>query len=424
MTFLTRLIASLSSWGYRLLFEIDNWIGLPQKLVATLHFRKNWKSYINRLQSPQKAKLWIHGASVGELEDLSAYFSDPQALLQSGYSEEDIIITASSISAKKKLSQLLDKYNFAYAGPLPPEMTREVQDFFNTLNPELLVLSQTDIWPNLLFRAQTQLRKGIFWIPQKTRKPTLLSKLYLEPLLRSIGQKSPQGSDYPLSSLENTGRDYVGIPRIDQISKRISKAKQQTEHALKTYDLDPQADKINILLASCYIDDALIFAKALHKIPSQQRQQLHIVAIPHEFKDENTLAKIKAHLPQAHPLGVGGILVEAYQNFDLCYVGGGFKTGLHNVLEPALWEKPVLIGPKDAKQADVPLLKQLGIVRSVHNDQQLAEMLNSFISSDNFRQTWHSSAQNGAKKLWQESGSAHRIAQSVKKIKDSPTKHP
>lgn len=415
--FLMNLIAGLSSLSYRLMFVIDNWIGLPKKVVETLHFRKNWKSYINSLQSPQKAKLWIHGASVGELEDLSAYFTDSQALMQSGYNEEDIIVTASSISAKKKLSKLFDKYNFAYAGPLPPENTSAVREFFEILNPELLVLSQTDIWPNLFRHARKQLSKGVFWIPQKPRKATLLTRLFLEPLLKSIGQKYEKTNDYQNHLLKNISNDYVGIPRIDQITKRIKNAKLQNAHVLNQYDLGPKNDKINVLLASCYPEDAAIFAKAFQKIPRTQREQFHIVAIPHEFKDENTLAKINAQLPQAKTLAVGGILVEAYQGFDICYVGGGFKTGLHNVLEPALWELPVLIGPREDKQSDVPMLKQLGILRGVNNDHQLAEMLNTFAVSENFRKNWSASAKSGAQKLWQEAGSAGRIANSVKKMK-------
>jgi 3-deoxy-D-manno-octulosonic-acid transferase len=44
-----------------------------------------------------------------------------------------------------------------------------------------------------------------------------------------------------------------------------------------------------------------------------------------------------------------GKLSKIYKYADVAYVGGGFGTGLHNVLEPAVWGKPIIIGPEYQK---------------------------------------------------------------------------
>ena len=41
-----------------------------------------------------------------------------------------------------------------------------------------------------------------------------------------------------------------------------------------------------------------------------------------------------------------GLLTKIYSYADVAYVGGGFKTGLHNTLEPAVFGIPVIIGPE------------------------------------------------------------------------------
>ncbi|MGD1947429.1 MAG: 3-deoxy-D-manno-octulosonic acid transferase [Croceivirga sp.] len=58
-----------------------------------------------------------------------------------------------------------------------------------------------------------------------------------------------------------------------------------------------------------------------------------------------------------------GLLTKIYSYADMAYVGGGFSTGLHNTLEPAVFGIPVLIGPHyegfyEAKE----LVSQKGII--------------------------------------------------------------
>jgi 3-deoxy-D-manno-octulosonic-acid transferase len=55
-----------------------------------------------------------------------------------------------------------------------------------------------------------------------------------------------------------------------------------------------------------------------------------------------------------------GLLNRLYKLGDICYVGGGFGDGVHNILEAAVWGKPVLFGPNHKKFTEAKELLNLG----------------------------------------------------------------
>ncbi len=64
-----------------------------------------------------------------------------------------------------------------------------------------------------------------------------------------------------------------------------------------------------------------------------------------------------------------GILMALYQYADVAYVGGSFRQGIHNVLEPAVYGIPVVYGPKHTNsQEAIELVRRGG--GFVVNDQQ------------------------------------------------------
>ena len=66
------MISFLSSVAYSAAELADKWLPLPTKLSQTLELKRHWKDEIAPDSINSKSpSLWIHGASVGELEDLS-----------------------------------------------------------------------------------------------------------------------------------------------------------------------------------------------------------------------------------------------------------------------------------------------------------------------------------------------------------------
>ncbi len=76
-----------------------------------------------------------------------------------------------------------------------------------------------------------------------------------------------------------------------------------------------------------------------------------------------------------------GMLTKIYNYAEIAYVGGGFSTGLHNTLEPAVFGIPVIIGPnyQGFKEAE-DLIAQKGIL-SIHDSWSLSETLKRLLDN-------------------------------------------
>ena len=80
-----------------------------------------------------------------------------------------------------------------------------------------------------------------------------------------------------------------------------------------------------------------------------------------------------------------GLLTKIYSYADIAYVGGGFNTGLHNTLEPAVFGIPVVIGPEYQKfQEAVDLVSQKGIL-SVSDKESYNNILEKLVTSSSYR---------------------------------------
>ncbi len=80
-----------------------------------------------------------------------------------------------------------------------------------------------------------------------------------------------------------------------------------------------------------------------------------------------------------------GILTQIYAYADIGYVGGAFKTGLHNILEPATYGTPVVIGPKYSKFQEAKDLVALGSCLVVNNTEELSATFNRLITDADYR---------------------------------------
>jgi 3-deoxy-D-manno-octulosonic-acid transferase len=76
-----------------------------------------------------------------------------------------------------------------------------------------------------------------------------------------------------------------------------------------------------------------------------------------------------------------GILTKIYSYADIAYVGGGFgNPGVHNILEPATFGIPIVIGPNYSHFAEAIELVQIGGCISVNNPENFQAILNELIS--------------------------------------------
>lgn len=82
-----------------------------------------------------------------------------------------------------------------------------------------------------------------------------------------------------------------------------------------------------------------------------------------------------------------GILSKLYYYADVAYIGGGFnKSGIHNTLEAAVYNKPVIFGPNYQKFIEAVTLINNGGAFSYSNENQLTIIINNFLKDNNHLQ--------------------------------------
>lgn len=77
-----------------------------------------------------------------------------------------------------------------------------------------------------------------------------------------------------------------------------------------------------------------------------------------------------------------GLLSKLYRFGDLAYVGGGFTTGIHNILEPASYGIPVLFGPKHQRFVEAKMLIDTGQAQSVHDQESVLKAIKTALNSN------------------------------------------
>ena len=81
---------------------------------------------------------------------------------------------------------------------------------------------------------------------------------------------------------------------------------------------------------------------------------------------------------------VVGILSKLYWHGQIAYLGGGFTSGVHNVMEPAIARLPVLFGPKYSRSHEAGELIRSGGGYSVGNAKETYEILGKLLEDKNY----------------------------------------
>lgn len=399
---------------------LDALVGLPKSLSESLQWRRHWKFFLQN-KAP-KPTLWIHGASVGELEDLASFYLNKTFLNQAGYEYESLVITSSSISAESYLKKIKDSYPVLYAGPLPPENSLAINEFLEFLNPEILLLSHSDLWPLLLQKAQKQASfKGMIWLPAKaSAAQKIFENIVLPHKLLALGYRHYEDESLFRERLKNysTQFKWIGNPRIDRILERVNIQKNMDQPVLESFRANPDPSKINLILGSAWPEDAVQLNEAYSKLSQNDQLRFQIVVMPHLSDDIHIVAQIQNILPYARVIATQGILLEAYQNFDLAFVGGGFKNGLHNIVESLLWAIPTVCGPNLSHQSEAPLLAQKGSLFPVQNSEELYQLLTQALNASELSQM-KETASLAALELSKSRGASKRLSDLISEFKTS-----
>lgn len=335
-----------------------------------------------------KKYVWFHAASLGEYEQGVPVMKSYRAQ----FPDHKIILTFFSPSGYevRKDTPLADVVCY-----LPLDTSSNVKRFLQEVNPISAFFIKYEYWPNYLKELKrrsvpTYIISGIFserqvffkWYGGLYRKCLndisyfFVQDLTSKKLLNQLGKQNVDVSgdtrfDRVLEILEaDNTLDYVEEFVEDKLTVVIGSSWPKDEEYLMSY------------INTC--DKPVKWIIAPHNIKSDQIKNLYEncskKAVLFSEKEGNKLADYDVFI-----VDTIGVLTKIYSYGDIGYVGGGFENGIHNILEPATFGMPVIIGPKFQKFKEAVDLVSVGGCVSVASKEELHQSLDKLLNDDSLR---------------------------------------
>lgn len=343
------------------------------KAQRWLNGRKHWQARMR--QEITGPIVWIHAASLGEFEQGRPVLE----AIRTTYPSYKILLTFFSPSGYE-VRKNYKGADFIYY--LPLDTRRNARELLDIAQPALAIFIKYEFWYHYLTelyarKIPTLLVSGIFRKEQVFFKGHgAMFRQLLQQLTHIFVQN--EGSLRLLQGIGLRNASISGDTRFDRVSALLQ------EHT----DLPEIASFIagsQVMVAgSTWPEDE----KLLNEWWQQEsRPGLKLIIAPHEIQ-ESHIQDILTLFPTARRFSALktdqtatgqvliidniGMLTALYRYATVTYVGGGFgKDGIHNLLEPAVYSKPVIIGPEYSKYFEAVELVAAGGALVITNAAQL-----------------------------------------------------
>lgn len=358
------------------------------KLSLFVKGRKETISLLNQSISKEDKVIWIHAASLGEYEQGLPVIEQ----LKIHHPTHKIILTFFSPSGYevKKNSKIADVICY-----LPMDTKRKVSSFLAAAHPDIAIFIKYEIWPNYL-SALKKAHTPTFLISALFKEKQVFFKKYGGFMRRSLHKFTHffvqnEKSKSLLNSVGFTNVTIAGDTRFDRVSE-ILKRDNELDF-MKRF----KKDQFCFVSGSTWAEDE----KNIINYINNNTHPIKFVIAPHTIKDnhiQEVIQSIDKKVVRYTNLEHGdlenyevlvidtiGLLTKIYSYADIAYVGGGFVTGLHNTLEPAVFGVPVVIGPQFKGFAEAEELVQLGGVISIKSNSQFQEVVDKCFNSNDYR---------------------------------------
>ncbi len=335
----------------------------------------------------------VHCASLGEYEMAKPIIEG----IREQHSKSDIVLTFFSPSGYE---QVKDDNSADLTIYLPFDSVQSVNWFYKKLQPQKLILTSYEIWPNLIWLAK---HHNITSYVTSARLRSGSAKTW--PIIRNFYSTVFRDIDhiYPITETdmaliqkyfdlsEHTEIDVLGNTRYDRVLER-------SQHHKDTHLL-PQGfqHQPTVIAGSIWPNDNRVILPALMQI-LQDYEQLKLVLAPHEPNTHHLseleqwcidnqlsyrlLSETNGDHNRSRIILVDsvGVLAELYRDGDIAFVGGAFKGAVHNVMEPAAADCVVTFGPKYHNSNEAELLVKNGGGFTVENADQFQGILQNLLS--------------------------------------------
>lgn len=349
--------------------------------------------------------IWLHSVSVGET--LAAV--PLVKALQQRYPDHRLTLTCMTPTGSERIQVAFgDSVDHCYA---PYDMPDSVARFLNRIKPQLLIIMETELWPNTIAACHKRkipvlLANGR--LSEKSanayRKIQPLVKPMLAQLSTVAAQHSDDGARFVDLGLAENALTVTGNIKFDLSLDQAVRGKAQ--QLLSEWRCE--SERPILLAASTHRGEDEIILEAFAQIKTRI-ENLLLVLVPRHPERFNQVAELcvsagfnlarrsSADKVEGADILLGDTMGELMTFFgacDIAFVGGSLvPSGGHNVIEPAAWGVPVLTGPHLFNFTEASQLLLDGEALLVCNDaKQLAEQCITMLNSQQRREQMGSQA--------------------------------
>ena len=341
---------------------------------------------------PEDLTIWFHAASLGEYEQGLPVIES----IKAKYPSHKIIISFFSPSGYEVRKNNIVGHATVY---LPLDTKSNAKEFIKAVHPDMVFFIKYEFWPNYLnelkeHQIPTYLVSGIF------RENQLFFKWYGAFYVKALDAFTyffvqNEKSKNLLVQLGKTNVAVSGDTRFDRVATILEK-----DNSL-SFIAAFKNNKTTLVAGSTWPKDEALLTKYIN----QTAHNIKVVIAPHNIKKDQ-IASLKNSITKktvlysdylynpTMPLAeydvfiidTIGILTKIYSYADIAYVGGGFgNPGVHNILEPATFGIPIIIGPNYSHFAEATALIRLQGCRAISNAQQLKKTITELNADATYR---------------------------------------
>jgi 3-deoxy-D-manno-octulosonic-acid transferase len=367
------------------------------KMKLFVDGRKTVFSTLRSKISVDDKTIWFHAASLGEYEQGLPVIEK----IKKKYPSHKIIVTFFSPSGYevRKNNTVADVTVY-----LPLDTKSNVNAFLNIVHPELVFFIKYEYWPNYLNELKKRTIKT-YLISGILRENQAFFKWYgsfYRNALKSFDYFFVQNesSKKLLQSIGFKNVKVSGDTRFDRVVSILER-----DNSLDFIE-EFKDDKTLIVIGSSWAKDENLVVEYINNSP----KNVKFIIAPHNILQStivNLQSSIKKNTILFSDVGTDhvrtnrdlslreydifiidtiGILTKIYSYADIAYVGGGFgNPGVHNLLEPATFGVPIVIGPNYSHFAEATALVNMQGCISIQNQNQLNEAFNLLLQNEDER---------------------------------------
>jgi 3-deoxy-D-manno-octulosonic-acid transferase len=340
---------------------------------------------------PTDQTIWFHAASLGEYEQGLPVIEG----IKEKYPTHKIIISFFSPSGYevRKNNTVADATIY-----LPLDTKKKVSKFIQLAHPDAVFFIKYEFWPNYLNELKSQniptyLISGIFrekqaffkWYGGFYRKALDAFTYFFVQTENSLQLLHQLGKENAIVSGDTRFDRVASILERDNTLDFIAEFKNNKTTVVAGSTWPKDEELLIEFINSNSTDTKYIIAP--HNIKQDQIQQLKNSCtkkvVLYSEKEGKNLKDYDVFI-----IDTIGILTKIYSYADIAYVGGGFgQPGVHNILEPATFGIPIIIGPNYSHFIEaIELVDSMGCI-SVNHQKKLVSQLNELISNATLRKT-------------------------------------